>query len=308
MLFTQSDRTLSGRRRQAIRDHRERQSPAVFRPPDEQREHAASVVGLAPVLAGYHPITSALPADWQVDHLRDRQGDLTGTCGSSQVTGVGMARRTIVALEDDLDGGPADETVRFGVGGSEYEIDLSEKNAAKLRKQLAPFVEHARRAGSQPRRPVRTAASRRRSRDIRDWARDQGIQLSERGRIPAGIAAQYEAETGRSARRLAAGGQVWIRLGLCPRWAGQERIVSITPPLRHQPAGQRRRQMPLSPAGLRACAAMACPRPAVRRTRLTACSAARSAGVRVRMHPGGSRLASRYGCRPAGPSLPVKVP
>jgi len=128
-----------------------------------------------------------------------------------------MARRTIVALEDDLDGGPADETVRFGVGGSEYEIDLSEKNAAKLRKQLAPFVDHARRASGQAHRPVRTAASRRRSRDIRAWARDQGIELSERGRIPAGIAAQYEAEAGRSPRRLAATSRALRRLGRCPR-------------------------------------------------------------------------------------------
>jgi len=95
--------------------------------------------------------------------------------------------------------------VRFGVGGAEYEIDLSEKNAAKLRRQLAPFVDHARRASGQPHRPVRTAASRRRSQDIRAWAQGQGIQLSERGRIPAGIAAQYEAEAGRGGRRLAAG-------------------------------------------------------------------------------------------------------
>jgi hypothetical protein len=94
--------------------------------------------------------------------------------------------------------------VRFGVGGAEYEIDLSQKNAAKLRRQLAPFVEHARRASGQPHRPVRTAASRRRSRDIRAWAQAQGIQLSERGRIPAGIAAQYDAEAGRGSRRLAA--------------------------------------------------------------------------------------------------------
>jgi nucleoid-associated protein Lsr2 len=131
-----------------------------------------------------------------------------------------MARRTIVALEDDLDGGPADETVRFGVGGSDYEIDLSEKNAAKLRKQLAPFVEHARRGSGQGHRPVRTAASRRRSRDIRAWAREQGIQLSERGRIPAGIAAQYEAEAGRSSRRLATGSRARRRLAPCPRRAG----------------------------------------------------------------------------------------
>ena len=51
-----------------------------------------------------------------------------------------MAQRVSVALEDDLDGGPADQTVRFGIGASEYEIDLSEKNAAKLRERLAPFV------------------------------------------------------------------------------------------------------------------------------------------------------------------------
>jgi hypothetical protein len=137
-----------------------------------------------------------------------------------------MARRTIVALEDDLDGGPADETVRFGVGGSEYEIDLSEKNAAKLRKQLAPFVEHARRASGQAHRPVRTAASRRRSRDIRAWAQAQGIQLSERGRIPAGIAAQYEAEAGRGSRRLAAGPRARRRPAPSPRHAD---ISSRTP-------------------------------------------------------------------------------
>lgn len=55
-----------------------------------------------------------------------------------------MAQHITVALEDDLDGGPADETVRFGVGSTSYEIDLSAKNAAAFRKQLAPFVKHAR--------------------------------------------------------------------------------------------------------------------------------------------------------------------
>lgn len=137
-----------------------------------------------------------------------------------------MVRRTIVALEDDLDGGPADETVRFGVGGAEYEIDLSEKNAAKLRKQLAPFVDHARRASSQPHRPVRTAASRRRSRDIRSWAQAQGIELSERGRIPAGIAAQYEAEATRGSRRLAAAPRARRRSAPFPRRAD---ILYLTP-------------------------------------------------------------------------------
>lgn len=116
-----------------------------------------------------------------------------------------MARKTIVVLQDDLDGGPADETLHFGIGGLEYEIDLSEKNAARLRKQLAPFVGHARKAGRTPRRVTRTAASRRRSRDIRAWAREQGIPLSERGRIPASVVEQYEADGWGTSRRSATG-------------------------------------------------------------------------------------------------------
>ena len=105
-----------------------------------------------------------------------------------------MAQRVTVALEDDLDGGAADETLRFAFGGADYEIDLSKKNAAKFRKQLAPFVEHARRAGrAQSRRPARTAASRQRSGDIRAGAKDRGIAVSERGRIPASVVERYEA-------------------------------------------------------------------------------------------------------------------
>lgn len=104
-----------------------------------------------------------------------------------------MARRTIVTLEDDLDGSQAEETLRFSVGGSEYEIDLSRQNAARFRKDMGPFVEHARKAGRAQQRPVRTAASRRRSRDIRAWAKKQGIELSERGRIPSDVVEQYEA-------------------------------------------------------------------------------------------------------------------
>lgn len=104
-----------------------------------------------------------------------------------------MAQRVTVALEDDLDGGPADETVRFGFGGAAYEIDLTNKNARAFRQQLTPFIEHARKAGrAQPRRSVRTAASRQRTGDIRVWAKDHGIAVSERGRIPARVIEQYE--------------------------------------------------------------------------------------------------------------------
>src|SRR5581483_5091834 len=105
-----------------------------------------------------------------------------------------MAQRVTVALQDDLDGGPADETVRFGFGGAEYEIDLSARNASAFREQLSPFIEHARKAGRGPgRRGGRTAASRQRSGDIRAWANDQGIEVSGRGRIPASVVEQYQA-------------------------------------------------------------------------------------------------------------------
>jgi hypothetical protein len=83
-----------------------------------------------------------------------------------------MAQRVSVELEDDLDGGPADETLRFGLGGAEYEIDLSKKNASRFRRQIAPYIEHARKAGrGQRRRLVRSSSSRDRSGDIRAWAK-----------------------------------------------------------------------------------------------------------------------------------------
>ena len=105
-----------------------------------------------------------------------------------------MAQKITVALEDDLEGGPADETLRFGIGTAEYEIDLSKKNARALRRRLAPFIDHARKAGRGPRRRTgRTAASRERSGDIRAWAKDHGITVSDRGRIPASVVEQYEA-------------------------------------------------------------------------------------------------------------------
>jgi hypothetical protein len=105
-----------------------------------------------------------------------------------------MVQKVSIALEDDLDGGPAAETVRFGLGSSEYEIDLSKKNARAFRKGLSQFVEHARKAGrAQSRRAARTSANRQRSGDIRAWANTQGIKLSERGRIPASVVQQYEA-------------------------------------------------------------------------------------------------------------------
>ena len=109
-----------------------------------------------------------------------------------------MAQKVTVVLEDDLTGGPAEQTVRFAFGGTDYEIDLNAKNAAKFGKQLAPYLEHARRTGrASSRRPGRTAANRQRSGDIRAWAHEHVLAVSERGRIPASVVEQYQAANGR---------------------------------------------------------------------------------------------------------------
>ncbi len=110
-----------------------------------------------------------------------------------------MATKTIFTLEDDLDGGRAEETVRFALGGAEYEIDLSAKNAMAFRKQMAPFVAHARRVGRGSRRgPARTVSSRERSAEIRAWAKRRGLAVSDRGRIAQSVVDQYEAAAGGS--------------------------------------------------------------------------------------------------------------
>lgn len=107
-----------------------------------------------------------------------------------------MASRTTVTLEDDLNGGPADETVRFSLGAADYEIDLNAANAGRFRAQLAPFAEHARKLGRGQRARSRpSTASRRDSAEVRAWAREHGIEISERGRIPASVTEQYEAAT-----------------------------------------------------------------------------------------------------------------
>lgn len=107
-----------------------------------------------------------------------------------------MAEQIIKRLIDDIDGGEAEETVQFSLDGVPYEIDLSSTNAKKVRDSLAPFVEHARKAGTGAgggrRRRSRAASSRERSADIRAWAKARGIKVNERGRIPATVVEEYE--------------------------------------------------------------------------------------------------------------------
>ena len=106
-----------------------------------------------------------------------------------------MSSRTVIALEDDIDGGPAQETLHFGLGTVEYEIDLNAANARRFRTQMAPFVEHARKASPRPLRPSRPVSARQRSAAIRAWAKEHHIEVSDRGRIPASVTRQYEART-----------------------------------------------------------------------------------------------------------------
>ena len=110
-----------------------------------------------------------------------------------------MAQKIQVILVDDIDGGDAEETVSFALDGVSYEIDLSAKNATRLRDALAPYVAEARKSRGGRRRSS-GAASRRRgpsdapsASDVREWARENGYEVSERGRVSAEVRSAYEA-------------------------------------------------------------------------------------------------------------------
>lgn len=111
-----------------------------------------------------------------------------------------MAQKVLVSLIDDLDGSEAEETVEFGLDGVSYEIDLSADNAEELRDALAQYVEHARRAGGRKRPAGRNNAKaaarpasvdREQNQAIRAWARKNGFDVSDRGRIPSEVVDAY---------------------------------------------------------------------------------------------------------------------
>jgi nucleoid-associated protein Lsr2 len=113
-----------------------------------------------------------------------------------------MAQKTIVQLVDDLDGTQADDisTVTFSLDGVTYEIDLTETNASNLRKSLDEFVAHARRTGGRLKRGTATkassgsaTASHEQAQAIREWARRNGHEVSNRGRIPGSLIEAFEA-------------------------------------------------------------------------------------------------------------------
>jgi hypothetical protein len=108
---------------------------------------------------------------------------------------VVVAQRVQVLLEDDLDGGEAAETVSFALDGVSYEIDLSSKNANKLRDAMAPYIGSARRVGGRRRRGGARSSgkSATSSADIREWARNNGWDIPDRGRIAAEVREAYAA-------------------------------------------------------------------------------------------------------------------
>src|SRR3954463_743513 len=107
-----------------------------------------------------------------------------------------MAQKVQVLLVDDIDGGTADETVTFGLDGVSYEIDLTAGHASELRDALAQWVGHARKVGGRTASKGAPRARRSSSSDaqaIREWAKEHGHQVSERGRISAEVKAAYDA-------------------------------------------------------------------------------------------------------------------
>jgi hypothetical protein len=109
-----------------------------------------------------------------------------------------MAQKHIVRLVDDITGDDAAETVTFALDGARYEIDLTADNAAQLRDTLAVYIASARRSarsGSRPAGAPRrgTRADREQTAAIREWARNNGHQIGDKGRIPAHIIEAYHA-------------------------------------------------------------------------------------------------------------------
>lgn len=111
-----------------------------------------------------------------------------------------MAQRVRVLLVDDLDGGPAAETVQFGLDGVGHTIDLNQEHAQQLRESLAPWVASARRVRPGTRTAtMRTALAasgetrKRELKEIREWARANGHEISDRGRVPAAVEEAWRA-------------------------------------------------------------------------------------------------------------------
>ena len=111
-----------------------------------------------------------------------------------------MAQRIQTLFIDDLDGGEAEGTVRFGLDGTDYEIELSTAHAKALRKALEKYVVAGRKVSSPARRPGRgsrrsAAGDGPNSSEVREWAKAQGIEVRDRGRVPTELVVKFKAAT-----------------------------------------------------------------------------------------------------------------
>src|SRR6202012_3783083 len=118
--------------------------------------------------------------------------------------GFQVAQKITTLFIDDIDGGVAEGTVRFALDGTEYEIDLNSKHSEELRSALGKYVTHARKVGGAARRAgrvagrgARGAGSTLNTTEIRNWARENGYDIKDRGRVPADLVAKYQAATGK---------------------------------------------------------------------------------------------------------------
>jgi hypothetical protein len=110
-----------------------------------------------------------------------------------------MAQKVQTVFIDDLDGSKADGTIRFSLDGTEYEIDLNAEHTQQLREALAPYVGAGRRVSGSARRPARSGRrpqpSGPNTTEVREWAKAQGIDVKDRGRVPAELIVKFRAAT-----------------------------------------------------------------------------------------------------------------
>jgi Lsr2 len=112
-----------------------------------------------------------------------------------------VAQKIQTLYVDDIDGSDAEGTVRFGLDGTEYEIDLNAEHAQALRDAVARYAKAGRRVGGAARRPSRAgrraSASGLNTTEVREWAKAQGIEVKDRGRIPAELVVKFKSATGK---------------------------------------------------------------------------------------------------------------
>jgi hypothetical protein len=107
-----------------------------------------------------------------------------------------MAKKTTVLLVDDLNGEPADTTLRFGLDAREYEVDLTEENARELRELFGRYIRAARRVSGRQRStaaPAKPAFAGVDPAAVRAWAKGNGVEVSPRGRIKADVIEAFRA-------------------------------------------------------------------------------------------------------------------